>query len=588
MTDPNQRTESWLAAWLRQLNRRRLAWRRQRRQREVDRTWFERDDPLRPEVQAALRARLAACRPAPRLAVVALPGATPQPRGGEAWPFGGAGSIDAPWDRIDVEYRAGDPRGAMQALDDAVAASTADAVLVVPPGFELAPHAVLMFMEAMSRLAPCKLVYADDDGIDARRQRFGACLRPDWNADLLRAINYLDGPVCIARPAWPAAARDDPSSIEAAWWSRLLRLSEAAGADEVVHIPHVLAHRAHPWPGPWPASVPPASAAEVAAVQAHLDRSGVAAAAQASRLGGVHVRYRVGRSPPLVSLIIPTRNGLALIEPCVGSLLARTTYPAFEVMIVDNGSDDAGTLAYLRQVTADARVRVVSDERPFNYSALNNAAARQCRGELLALVNNDIEVLSPDWLDEMVGHALRPEVGAVGARLWFPDGRLQHAGVVLGLGGVAGHPHRLLARGAPGYLGRAQLTQEFSAITAACMVLRRAVFDEVGGFDEQHLAVDFNDIDLCLRIRRAGYRIVWTPHAELVHHESASRGQRRPVEQQARFEREAATLHQRWGAQLHRDPYYNPNATLGGRDLEFSLAAQPRVSLTRPWYDLEV
>lgn len=584
MTDTNRRPESWLAAWLRRLNRRRLAWRRQRRQREVDRAWFAQDDPLRPDVQAALRARLAACAALPRLAVVALPGAAPSPQG-VAWPFGTAGAMDVPWDRIDVAHGAGDPREAMMALDAAVAASRADAVLVVPPGFELAPHAVLMFMEAMSRFARCKLMYADDDSIDARGRRFGACLRPDWNAELLRSINYLDGPVCIARQAWPAGSSDDPQTLDAAWWSRLLHVSEMAAADQIVHIPHVLAHRVAPWPGTWPATMPPASAVAVAAVQAHLDRAGMAATAQASPLGGVHVRYRVSPSPPRVSLIIPTRNGLALIEQCVGSVLARTTYPSFEMLIVDNGSDETATLEFLRRVTADARVRVVRDERPFNYSALNNAAARQCRGELLALVNNDIEVLSPDWLDEMVGQALRPEVGAVGARLWFPDGRLQHAGVVLGLGGVAGHPHRMLARGAPGYLGRAQLTQEFSAVTAACMVLRRAVFDEVGGLDEQHLAVDFNDIDLCLRIRQAGYRIVWTPHAELVHHESASRGQRRLAEQQARFEREAATLQQRWAAQLHRDPHYNPNATLGGRDLEFSLTAQPRVSLTRPWFE---
>lgn len=586
MTEPKNRAESMPMAWLRQLNRRRLAWRRQRRQREIDRTWFERDDPLRPEVQTALRARLAACASTPRLAVVALPVGAPGPFA-PAWPFGAGGSMDTSCERIDLRPTHGDPRAAMAALDGAMAASTADAVVVVPPGFTLAPHALLMFTEALVHFPGCRLVYADDDGTDAGGRRFGACLRPDWNAELLRAFNYLDGPVCIARQGWPAAASDDPPSIEAAWWSRLLRVSETAGADQIVHIPHVLAHRLPPWPGPWPAALPPARADAVSAVQAHLDRCGVAATAQASPLGGVHVRYRVSSPTPQVSLIVPTRNGLALIEQCVSSILDRTSYPAFEVMIIDNGSDDAATLRYLQRVSADVRVRVHRDERPFNFSALNNAAARRCRGELLALVNNDIEVLSQSWLDEMVGLALRADVGAVGARLWFPNGRLQHAGVVLGLGGEAGHPHRLMARDAPGYLGRAHLTQEFSAVTAACMVMRRTVFDEVGGLDEDHLAIDFNDIDLCLRIRRAGYRVIWTPHAELVHHESASRGQRRPAEQQARFEREAATLHQRWATQLHRDPYYNPNATLSGRDLEFSLAAEPRVSLTRPWYEAD-
>ena len=260
----------------------------------------------------------------------------------------------------------------------------------------------------------------------------------------------------------------------------------------------------------------------------------------------------------------------------------KTDYPHYEIVIVDNGSDEAATLEYLQSLRGQPRIRIHRDDRPFNFSALNNAAARLCRGELLGLVNNDIEVIDGGWLREMVGLALRRDVGAVGARLWFTDGTLQHAGVVLGIGGVAGHVHHKLPRTQPGYQGRARLTQEFSAVTAACMVLRREVFDTVGGLDEANLAVDYNDIDFCLRIRRAGYRVVWTPHAQLYHHESATRGRQRPASQQQRYDREVAFMQATWGPWLRNDPAYNPNLTLRGT--RFELAEQPPINLIEPWY----
>jgi GT2 family glycosyltransferase len=285
-----------------------------------------------------------------------------------------------------------------------------------------------------------------------------------------------------------------------------------------------------------------------------------------------------------VSLIIPTRNGLQLLRQCVQSVVDKTHYARYEIVIVDNGSDDPATLEYLQGLRTDPRIRVHRDDRPFNFSALNNAAARTCRGELLGLINNDIEVISGDWLREMVGLALRRDVGAVGARLWFADGTLQHAGVVLGIGGVAGHVHRQLPRTQPGYQGRARLTQEFSAVTAACMVLRREVFDSLGGLDETNLAVDYNDIDFCLRIRRAGYRVIWTPHAELYHHESATRGRAQSEAAQRRYQAEVAFMRKNWGSLLEYDPAYNPNLTL--RHSDFSIGASPpRVGLEEPWFD---
>jgi GT2 family glycosyltransferase len=309
--------------------------------------------------------------------------------------------------------------------------------------------------------------------------------------------------------------------------------------------------------------------------------------AQASPAGGVHVRYVVPSPPPLVSLIVPTRNGLHLLRQCVQSTLERTSYAPYEIVIVDNGSNDPDTLRYLQDLQADPRIRVQRDDRPFNFAALNNAAVPLCRGRVLGFVNNDVEVITPGWLDEMVGLAMRPDVGAVGARLWFSNRTLQHAGVILGIGGIAGHIHQGLPRQRPGYQARAHLTQEFSAVTAACMLMRRDVFEQVGGFDAEAFAVDFNDVDLCLRIRRAGYRVIWTPHAELYHHESATRGANLSDEQRARHAREARCMRERWAHRLDNDPAYNPNASLKNLDFSFSIATEPRVSLWKPWFESE-
>jgi GT2 family glycosyltransferase len=220
---------------------------------------------------------------------------------------------------------------------------------------------------------------------------------------------------------------------------------------------------------------------------------------------------------------------------------------------------------------------VIRDDSPFNYSRLNNTAVSLARGDVICLLNDDIEVLTPGWLEEMVSFATQTDVGAVGARLWYPNGTLQHGGVIVGAGGVAGHAHPRLRRGQPGYFSRGVLQQELSAVTGACLVVRRQVYDEVGGLDEQ-LAVAFNDVDFCLRVRAAGYRNIWTPFAELIHHESASRGSEDNPEKLARFRREIDFMMQRWGSTLQNDPCYNPNLSLRCADYSVSI---PRRSQSR-------
>jgi GT2 family glycosyltransferase len=269
-----------------------------------------------------------------------------------------------------------------------------------------------------------------------------------------------------------------------------------------------------------------------------------------------------------------------MLSRCVSSVTSRSTYGSYDVLIVDNGSTEAPSRVYLDQVQQDPRISVLRVDEPFNFSRLNNLAAARARGAMLCLLNNDTEIISPHWLEEMVSLASREDIGAVGAMLYYPDETMQHAGVILGLGGVASHAHRGLPRGSPGYCGRAALTQAVSAVTAACLVVRKTVFEEAGGFDEQ-LAVAFNDVDFCLRLRARGLRNVWTPFAELYHFESVSRGDDTRGSARPRFLVESTLMHERWGGLLNADPYYNPNLSLMRAD--FGLAYPPRH--VRRWWE---
>jgi GT2 family glycosyltransferase len=279
-------------------------------------------------------------------------------------------------------------------------------------------------------------------------------------------------------------------------------------------------------------------------------------------------------------VIIPTRNGLELLRPCLESVFHRTDYKNLEVLIVDNRSDDPNTKQYLESMARHDSVRVLSYDAEFNFAAMNNFAARCARGSVLVLLNNDVEAITPDWLTEMVAHAMRREVGAVGAMLYYPNGRIQHAGVVLGLGWVAGHLYRGVAEASiPPRMRWTMSTRTVTAVSAACLVLRTELYQEVGGLDELDLPIAYNDIDLCLRLQRLGYRIVWSARARLLHHESATRGPDRTTGKARRLRRAEAVMRRRWGAQLTYDPAYNPNLTLIFPDC--SPAFPPRVK--KPW-----
>jgi len=443
----------------------------------------------------------------------------------------------------------------------------------------LAEHALFWVAEAINRNPEALLLYSDEDKLDVRGTRFDPYFKCEWNPDLIYSHNMICH-LGVYRTDLVTSLGGFRQGFEGAQdYDLALRCVEKILPSQITHIPRVLYHwRIHEESTARAADAKPyAVVAGERALNEHLERRGVNARVEATPFGMYRIRYALPAVVPKVSLIIPTRNGLHLIRQCVGSLLGKTTYPNYEILIVDNGSDDPEVLDYFKSLEGDPRVRILRDDRPFNYSALNNEAVKAANGEMIGLLNNDLEVISPEWLDEMVGLAVQPGVGAVGARLWYPNDTLQHGGVIIGLGGVAGHSHKHLAKGLPGYIWRANLIQTLSAVTAACLVIRKRTFEEVGGLNELDLPVAFNDVDFCLRVRDAGYRNIWTPYAELYHHESATRGPEETYEKKVRAAKEIRYMLRKWGKSLKHDPAYSPNLTLELED--FSYAWPPRLPL---------
>lgn len=429
------------------------------------------------------------------------------------------------------------------------------------------------------------IVYSDDDALDAQGRRCQPRFKPDWSLAHFRSTHYVGDATMLRGEAVAAAGGLNLDDCRYGIYDLLLRIIDRV-RKEVRHVPAVLVHRQYEKPSGSctesfrpPEKEPGMADWQADALRAHLARSGIEAEVRDTWQGCRRIRYLLPQTPPLVSIIVPTRDAPALIRQCVESLLAKTTYPRFELLVVDNQSVDRQALDYLAEVATRPTARLLHYDRPFSFSAINNFAARQARGSVLCLLNNDTEVITPDWLDEMVGHLLQPLVGVSGAKLYYPDGRVQHAGDVVGPGGCANHLHSSIGRDEPGYCNRAVVAQDLSAVTAACLVTWRDLYLKLGGLDEERLAVAFNDVDYCLRVRRAGYRVVWTPHAELYHHESVSRGADRSWPKRFRAKREVAIMRRRWKHVMERDPFYNPNLSYQRPD--FSWSGAPRVK--KPW-----
>ncbi|MGH7962842.1 MAG: glycosyltransferase, partial [Candidatus Binatia bacterium] len=404
--------------------------------------------------------------------------------------------------RITVVYR--EQNGHISAASNsAIALATGDFIALLDHDDELTAHALYMVAAELNAHPQADLLYSDEDKIDAHGQRHHPYFKPDWNPDLFLAQNLVTH-LCVCRTSLVREVGGFHAGYEGAQdWDLVMRISERIPPAHIRHIPHVLYH----WraiPGSTALAVGEkdyAREAQYKMLVSHFAR--IRQQVEILPVAGAcwRIQYPVPQPPPLVTLIIPTRDRVDLLRRCVESIYQKTTYPRFEIIIVDNQSEDPRTLTYLRQVAGERGVTVLQYDAPFNYSAINNYAAQHARGEVLGFLNNDIEVISPAWLTEMVSQALRPEIGAVGAMLYYPNNTIQHAGVILGLGtsSLCAHAFIYQPRGYPGPIGRALLSQNLSAVTAACMVLRRAVFAEVEGLDDTHLAIAYNDVDLCLR-----------------------------------------------------------------------------------------
>ena len=496
--------------------------------------------------------------------------------------------------RILEEYRAQDPRikvtyraqnGHISAASNsAITLATGEFVALLDHDDELAGHALYMVAVELEAHPAAEIVYSDEDKLAVDGSRFDPYFKPDWDPDLFLAQNLVSH-LCVCRTERVREVGGFRPGYDGAQdWDLLMRIAERVPAAHIRHVPHILYH----WravPGSTALAIGEksyVSAAQYRTRAAHFARRGERV--EILPVAGLcwRIRYPLPDPAPLVTVIIPTRDRVALLRRCITSLRERTVYPGLELVVIDNQSAEPATLSYLAELANEPDVTLLRYDAPFNYSAISNLAARHARGQVLALLSNDVEAASTRWLEEMVSQACRPEIGAVGAMLYYPNDTIQHAGVILGLGtsGIAAHAYAHRPRGYAGQVGRALLSQTLSAITAACLVVRREVFEEVNGFDEA-LSSAYYDVDLCLRIRQRGHRNLWTPYAELYHHASASRGYEDTPAKRKRLQHEAEYMRRRWGGSLRNDPAYNPNLSLDGES--FTLAFPPRAP--RPWLE---
>lgn len=427
---------------------------------------------------------------------------------------------------------------------------------------------------AIAAIPNVAYLYSDEDKIDARGERCDPFFKPDWNPDLLTSLNYCSH-LSIIRKVIIDEVGGLNSDLEGAQdWDLILRVTERVESNQIIHLPKVLYHwrisqnstarsiRAKPY----------VTIASKKVLEQALERRGCAAIGIDLVMAGGHwkVCHALPDVLPFVSIIILTHSSIDLLKICIESLCSQTKYKHYEILIMDSNSHDEKTLRYYSQIKKEKNIRIIPSPDASNYSAMNNHAVAHARGEILLLLNNTMEVIQPGWLAELVAQAVRPEVGAVGALLYSSNGRVQYAGTILGMGDLAGDVGKFFRK--QHYVGgnRMSVVQNFSALTGACLAVRKKVYEEVGGFDQIDLPVAFSDIDFCLKLQQAGYRNVWTPFAELIHHSLASAA----PEKKKRFKKEAALLRLRWGELIKDDPAYNPNLTLERED--WSLAWPPR------------
>ncbi|MBU2578435.1 glycosyltransferase family 2 protein [Patescibacteria group bacterium] len=486
--------------------------------------------------------------------------------------------------RVKVVYR--ESNGHISAASNsALALCSGEFVGLLDHDDTISEHALYLVVNEINDYPAADIIYNDEDKIDENGKRFDPYFKPDWNPDLFTSQNFISH-FGVYRKSLIREVGGFREGLEGAQdWDLAMRISENIPSSHIRHIPYISYH--------WRAIVGSTAKrveeksyvadSQYNTLNSHFDRLGINVEILQSKGGFWRVKYTLPEPRPLVSIIIPTKNRADLLSKCVDSILTKTLYDKFEILIINNQSDAPETLEYFDLICKNDKVKILDYDKPFNYSAINNFGVQHAKGEIIVMLNNDIEIISTLWLNEMVSQSSRPEIGAVGAKLYYPNGLIQHAGVVLGIGGIAGHVYANKPNEFPGQMRRAYLTQNYSAVTGACMTIEKKKFQEIGGLDEKNLAIAFNDIDFCIRLLMSGYQNFWSPYVELYHYESSSRGYEDTIEKQIRFKSESDYMLEKWGPLLAADPAYNLNLTLDRQD--FSLAFPPRVK--KPWKVIE-
>ena len=465
-----------------------------------------------------------------------------------------------------------------EASNSAMSMATGEWIALFDHDDLLANDALFWVVLSINKNPDLALIYSDEDKIDNKGRRSNPYFKSDWNYQLFLSQNMISHLGVYKSDIFKKIGGFRKGYEGSQDYDLALRFIDHIDHSQIIHIPRVLYHwRIHQDSTSVGSEKKPyAVIAAQKAISEHLERKAIRAEVEILPTHMYRVRYALPEIQPLVSIIIPTKNNPIILKQCINSILEKTSYSNYQITVVDNNSDDNETLDYIGSLKSHERISVSLDARDFNFSAINNKASQNAGGEYLCFLNDDTEVISEDWLSEMVSIAAQPGVGAVGAKLLYPDNTLQHGGIILGIGGIGSHAHKFIPDDNNGYFNRASLIQEFSAVTGACMLVKKSIFDEVGRFDEKNLTVAYNDVDLCLKMKQKGYRIVWTPYAELYHHESISRGNDIHPDKRKRFLKEIEFMNKTWGDIIGNDPAYSPNLTLTSED--FGLAWPPRLN----------
>ena len=463
-------------------------------------------------------------------------------------------------------------KGISKNTNEAINMATGDYIGFLDHDDLLSKDALFEVVKTINDKNEPDFIYSDEDKIDEKYERFEPYFKPDFSPETLECNNYITHFVVVKRSLLNEVGLLNSKFNGAQDFDFVLRATEKA--NQIVHISKILYHwRVHKSSTANVAdSKPYAYEAGVEVIKSHLKRTNKKGKVEfGQEVPGIYkIEYEV-KGNPKVSILIPNKDHIELLKQCINSILKLTTYDNYEIVIIENNSEKEETFKYYTEISKNDKVRVIdytktlkkNEPREFNYSKIINFGVKKVNGDFILQLNNDTKLLTPNWLELFIGYAQEKEIGAVGAKLYYEDKTLQHAGIIIGLSGIAGNALVNLPFGKHAYFGREAATRNVSAVTGACLFARRELYNEVGYMEEEKFKVAFNDVDFCLKLLQKGYRIVYNPYIELIHYESKTRGYEYSKKQEERFEKEANNFKEKWKEVLEKgDPYYNKNFTL--------------------------